>query len=380
MVCRASRAAAALALLLLQEVRAVVRLRQQQRYVGSSSLVRTPGDPGTSDEHPTNFLDSYLSTLKAGGMSTSGLAASDGAVYPAEAATGSVPSQAVSGSASDNVQSQELAAQPTQTNTTAEVDAVRHQVVVAKYDEDISWLHQLPKNFDVSVYQSNDSSAPHFIENVGNEASKYLSYIVEHYDSLPDTVAFIQAGQMDWHDPISKEATMQRWDWGKASAHGGIAFLPTSAPCLIEDSEASTSEGVGTDAAAADEEKQRRKSLVPSEEMCVDVVEHSPPQMETVRSVWAEVFEPELGALPKHWYTHCCAQFQVTRDAIRQHPPEFYQHILTWTMEHDRSLLQSDYAQEMKRNHDEARRDAGHVFEVLWALIFSTPMSRVVIS
>lgn len=249
----------------------------------------------------------------------------------------------------------------------------RYHVVVAKYDEDVSWLQHLPGNLDVSVYQSKDPSAPHFIENVGNEASKYLSYIVENYNTLPETVAFMQAGRMDWHDPLPKDTVMNQWDWSTAVAHGGIAFLPTAAPCLIEDSEPQTVQGAD---AEMRQQQERRKRLVPDAELCPAVVEHSPPQMETVRSVWGELFESELGPLPKHWFTKCCAQFQVTRDAIHQHPLEFYQSLLQWTKDHDRSLLQSGYGGEMKRNHDAARRDAGHVLEVLWALIFSNPRSH----
>jgi len=280
-------------------------------------------------------------------------------------------------------------------NTTQEVPALRHQVVIAKYDEDVTWLHNLARNFDVSVYQSKDPSMPLFVENVGNEAAKYLSYIVENYDNLPETVAFMQAGRADWHDPLPKDTMMQNWDWGAAAEQGGIAFLPTAAPCLIEDSDPQPLQGADADATrewpftearqqehAMEMKRQqdRRKSLVPDEELCPDIVEHTPPQMETVRAVWGEIFEPELGPLPKHWFTKCCAQFQVTRDAIHSHPLEFYQQLLQWTKEHDRALLQSEYAGEMRRNHDEARRDAGHVLEVLWALIFSSPMSRRVIS
>lgn len=259
----------------------------------------------------------------------------------------------------------------TPANGTSEASQPRQHMVIAKYDEDVSWLHELPSNLDVTVYQSKDPNASHFVENFGNEASKYLSYIVDNYNNLPDTVAFMQAGRMDWHDPVPKDATMRRWDWGAAAAHGGMAFLPTAAPCIIEDSDPQAQDSEPE--VAQMQEKRRR--LVPDQERCVGVVEHSPPQMETVRSVWAEVFEPELGPLPKHWFTHCCAQFQVTSGAILHHPLEFYQRLLQFTLDHDRSL-----AGEMKKNHDEKRRDAGHVFEVLWALIFANPTNRVTIS
>lgn len=252
---------------------------------------------------------------------------------------------------------------------------VQH-VVVAKYDEDVSWLNALPNNWDVSVFQSKNSTAPRFVENYGNEASKYLSYIVEAYDNLPDNVAFVQAGRQDWHDIQPKDDVLSQWDWGRAASEGGLAFLPTAAPCLIEDTEQSSQTPDDAELAA----RTKRRRSVGFEERCPDVVEHYPKQMDTVKSVWSEVFEQELGPLPKHWLTHCCAQFEVTRDAIRRHPRRFYENLLQWTIDHDKSLMQSDYSASMRRGHDPERRDAGHVLEVTWALIFSDPAKRLDLS
>lgn len=271
-----------------------------------------------------------------------------------------VSSESVGGTRQDVVPLADTSA-PVQTNTSV----VRQHVVVAKYDEDVSWLSRLPANLDIVVYQSLDPHAPHFVENVGNEASKYLSFIVDNYDSLPETVVFVQAGEMDWHDPVSKEITLHRWSWGHAKEKGGLAFLPTAAPCLIED----TSPGL------QHLSKDQEAEAIPSQEVCPMVVEHVPRQMDTLRSVWPSIFEAELGPMPSRWFTRCCAQFEVTRDAIRQHPQEFYRQLLDWTMQHDRDLASE--GQVFERNHDsEGRRDSGHVLEVMWALIFADPASR----
>lgn len=248
----------------------------------------------------------------------------------------------------------------------------RRTVVIAKYDEDVSWLKCLPQNVDAVVYQSKDSSAPHFIENVGNEASKYLSYIVENYDALPDNVLFMQAGRQDWHDTLPKDALLQRWDWGNANDRGGMAFLPTNAPCLVEDS-------VELPSNPPDVEREPIVQKQMEDHECVAVKEHSPLQMNTVRQVWDSVFSAELGPLPQRWITHCCAQFEVSRESIQQHPKSFYQSLLSWTMDHDKQLLESDYGKQMRRNHDAQRRDAGHVLEVTWALIFSNPRSNIIL-
>jgi len=245
-------------------------------------------------------------------------------------------------------------------NATLEAAAPRRIVVVAKYDEDTTWLQKLPSNFDVVVYQSRNSSEPHFVRNLGNEAAKYLSYIVEHYDELPDSVAFLQAGRQDWHDPWPKDVMLRSWDWGRASQQGGLASLPTNAPCLVEDSVR----------LAAHE-----PPAAPATEQCVALTEHYPKQMAAIREVWPSVFERDLGPLPQRWLTHCCAQFAVTREAVQRHSHDFYRSLLEWVIQHDQGLESSGGPEAMARNHDPGRRDAGHILEPLWVLLFAPPDS-----
>eukprot|EP00928_Gymnodinium_smaydae_P074005 TRINITY_DN57095_c0_g1_i1.p1 TRINITY_DN57095_c0_g1~~TRINITY_DN57095_c0_g1_i1.p1 ORF type:complete len:367 (-),score=47.97 TRINITY_DN57095_c0_g1_i1:318-1319(-) len=246
-----------------------------------------------------------------------------------------------------------------QRNATAEALLPRRTLVVAKFDEDDEWLQRLPKNIDVVVYQSKDTNSPHYVENFGNEASKYLSYIVDNYDALPDSLAFVQAGRQDWHDPLPKDHMLKKWDWGRAAQQGGIASLPTAAPCLIEV-----------------QEEQPLPSDAPMQLQgysdCQAVKEHVPKQMPSIREAWSTVFESQLGPLPQRWLTHCCAQFEVTREAILQHPLAFYQDLLSWSLEQDKALAAGSRMDTMKRNHDLERRDAGHILEPIWVLLFSS--------
>lgn len=229
----------------------------------------------------------------------------------------------------------------------------RH-VIVAKYDEDVSWLRQLSPQYNVTIYQSHDPNGEHFVENYGNEASKYLQYIVDNYDVLPDSMMFLQAGRMDWHDPMAKDILLRDWDWSAVNSNGGMRSLPTAAPCLIEDSE---------------EDPSAENRQWPYQEGCPGVAEHYPKQMATLRDIWPDVFQEELGALPSKWLTHCCAQFQVSRDAVQRHPKEFYERLFHWTLDHDKELLEGDSS--IRRNHDPDRKDAGHLMEVSWVLLFA---------
>ena len=76
-------------------------------------------------------------------------------------------------------------------------------IVVARYKESVDWLTDLPANATAIIY--NKSYDPLIIDdcvrvqtqtlpNVGRESHTYLTYIVTHYDTLPDRVFFTQAG------------------------------------------------------------------------------------------------------------------------------------------------------------------------------------------
>lgn len=248
-------------------------------------------------------------------------------------------------------------------NATLEAQLPRRTLVVARYDEDVTWLQRLPKNVDVVMYQSSDPASPNYVDNFGNEAGKYLSYIVQHYDALPEALAFVQAGRQDWHDVLPKDEMLRGWRWESAQENDGLVFMPTSAPCLIEDREERSPTQEQTQLLLQQPSKTHGQ--------CMDIKEHSPKQMDAIKEAWPGTFESELGPLPARWLTHCCAQFEVTRDAVRRHPLSFYQELLAWTLSHDRALSESEYADAMRRNHDPDRRDAGHILEPLWALIFA---------
>ena len=67
--------------------------------------------------------------------------------------------------------------------------------------------------FQTCVYQRHDPSAPAFVPNQGFEAGIYLRYIVDHYDTLPSVIAFVQE---DAGDDIGSQLSCLRLnhDWG----------------------------------------------------------------------------------------------------------------------------------------------------------------------
>lgn len=70
--------------------------------------------------------------------------------------------------------------------------------------EDASWVHGNfggDKYIRTSIYSVEDSSADlHPPRNKGHEVMIYLSYIIDHYDSLSDVNIFMHSHRYSWHN------------------------------------------------------------------------------------------------------------------------------------------------------------------------------------
>jgi len=76
----------------------------------------------------------------------------------------------------------------------------RIELVVARYEEDISWLKEIPQDFYSKIYIYNKGSIEQFdipksevfsLENVGREGHTYLHHIFTNYNNLADVTIFI---------------------------------------------------------------------------------------------------------------------------------------------------------------------------------------------
>merc|ERR1719313_995725 len=79
------------------------------------------------------------------------------------------------------------------------------EVVVAHYNEDLSWLSAVPRDAFVRIYTKGPQvHSDHYsiaaqtawqqLPNVGRESHTYLNHIVKNYDSLAPWTVFTQAG------------------------------------------------------------------------------------------------------------------------------------------------------------------------------------------
>ena len=73
-------------------------------------------------------------------------------------------------------------------------------VVVSRYKRNVDFVYKLPNVNKVIIYDKENEENPYNIPvNKGNEASVYLKYIVDHYDTLSDFTFFIHDEEFAWH-------------------------------------------------------------------------------------------------------------------------------------------------------------------------------------
>ncbi|KAF2232744.1 hypothetical protein EV356DRAFT_244110 [Viridothelium virens] len=76
-------------------------------------------------------------------------------------------------------------------------------LVIASFKkQDVSWIDRIPSSWDIYRYFLDD---PHPLNNLsvprnnGRESMAYLTYIIDHYDNLPDYVIFTHGHERSWH-------------------------------------------------------------------------------------------------------------------------------------------------------------------------------------
>lgn len=76
-------------------------------------------------------------------------------------------------------------------------------IVVARYNEDVSWLDMFRSHADVRVFlYSKSAGLPCYkcLKNIGREAHTFLYHIFWHYEHLADRIMFLQGNPFD-HEP-----------------------------------------------------------------------------------------------------------------------------------------------------------------------------------
>jgi hypothetical protein len=194
--------------------------------------------------------------------------------------------------------------------------------------EDTEWIqYELPE-WQPAVYVVDDLSAPlHPPKNKGHEVIVYLSYIIDHYDKLPDIVAFMHSHQFAWHnDEIfggNAAEMLQRLNPARVVREGYMNLRCTWAPGCPDWLHPGTLE--------ENEQKQEETMLARS---------------------WGEIFPDD--PIPDVLAQPCCAQFVVSRERILATPKARFVYYRDWIL---RTEL-SDYI-------------SGRIWEYLWHVVFT---------
>lgn len=201
-------------------------------------------------------------------------------------------------------------------------------VVPQAGEEDTNWVAEELPDWQLAVYAVDNPAAPlHPPKNKGHEVMVYLSYIIDHYDKLPDIVAFMHSHQFAWHndDLFAGDAAdhLRRLNPARIVREGYMNLRCGWGPGCPD--------WMHPGALEENSEKQEETMLARS---------------------WGEIFPddpvPDVLAQP------CCAQFAVSRERILAIPKARFVFYRDWVL---RTEL-SDYI-------------SGRVWEYLWHVVFT---------
>ena len=207
-------------------------------------------------------------------------------------------------------------------------DYSRVMVIPRTKDEDITWIAEELPGLDLSVYVVDEPTAPqHPPKNKGHEVMVYLSYIIDHYDNLPDIVIFMHAHRFTYHNTELLGADASQMIRRLSNEHvmrsGFVNMRCSWAPGC-----------------------PRWLYFNGTEELMVK-------QEETfLAQSWKELFP--LEPLPPYLAQPCCAQFAVSSERILSIPQSRFAFYRDWMMK----TPLTDYV-------------SGRIMEYSWQYIFT---------
>lgn len=196
--------------------------------------------------------------------------------------------------------------------------------------ENTTWLDQamLSPEIQTYIYGIDDPKAElKAPRNKGREAMVYLTYIIDHYKTLPDVSIFLHAHQMAWHNNelLNHDATemIKRLSSERVTREGYMNLRCHWKPGCPE--------------------WIRPGAILPDKDR---------PEEGPMADAWATLFPDD--PTPLAIGSACCAQFAVSRERILAIPLERFKHFRKW-------LLNTTLPDQV----------SGRVFEYLWAKIFT---------
>ncbi len=198
--------------------------------------------------------------------------------------------------------------------------------------EDISWLDKDLPTLPKKIYTVDAADKSGLPANKGREAMVYLTYIIDHYDTLPDVVLFFHPHKLTWHNNILldissataikllSDAHIMRQGYFNTRCH-----LDPGCPNWLH----------------IDQWKWKYDSY------------HKPEESALTSTLFHDLFGKDI-PVPSSISQACCAQFAVSGQRIRQRPKSDYLHYRDWLL-----------------NTPLADGTSGRIMEYSWQYIFS---------
>ncbi|TVY22193.1 hypothetical protein LHYA1_G008996 [Lachnellula hyalina] len=201
-------------------------------------------------------------------------------------------------------------------------------VIASTTSSNLTWLTPAlqSSHWTPHIYTTDSPSAELTVPvNKGNEAMVYLTYIIDNYDTLPDIIFFHHDHAQTWHQQFSSAYELAHLNPLSVQKHGYL-----SPRCLP----------------GCENVIQLSGDVAPLHDL------KGSPRDVQISSVLRE-FWSEDGELPEKIAAPCCAQFAVTREAVRRRGVETWRALREWLVKTD---LDS--------------RSSGRVLEYTWHLWF----------
>ena len=200
-------------------------------------------------------------------------------------------------------------------------------VVPCTKNENTSWIERELPGLETVIYVANDPDATlHPPRNKGHEAMIYLTYIIEHYDALPDIVLFMHAHRWTYHnndlqgsDAVQLIKTLSHARVVRQGYMNLRCHWEPGCPGHLHP-------------LANEPDFYRLQGIVADQ--------------------WPKLFPTD--PIPETLAQPCCAQFAVTRERIRSNPLRKYVFFRDWLL---RTPLTDYYS--------------GRIWEYLWHFIFT---------
>ena len=223
-------------------------------------------------------------------------------------------------------------------NTTIE----KALVVVSETQKEYRWMNKVDPTWTKYIYLvTEDSLNPSSNTtlsvpvNKGNEAMRYLSFIIDRYDNLPSIIAFRHGHDKSWHQHLDAATEVNHLNLTTIRERGYQNFR-----CTLFD-------GVHKHDCPYDQKDHLLHDGKPYWEG-VD-----PVTRDTFADIWDAWFG---GPRPEYLMSACCAQFIVTRESVLRRSRDKY-------MEYRQFLIDTEL-------HD---YHAGRIFEKTWHVVFGMP-------